>query len=765
MTIPPNKPTETQLPPKATASEKEGSKEVSRRVFLQMFGLSAAGLVLAVHFGELPAWAEEPAAPPGLPLTPNAYLRIGHDGKITFIAPRADMGQGIHTSTAQLVAEELDVDPADFKIEHAPPNDPVYGIPSGVQLTGGSSSIAGLWLPMRQVGAITRSMLVAAAAKEWNVNPATLRTEKGVVYHDAGKRQAAYGGLVDAVAKMNLPKADVPPRYFFLFDGNTPPTEVRHGFKLKDPKDFKVIGKSIPRIEAPEKVKGAPLYAIDVHLPNMLVATIKASPVFGGKLKSVNDAKAMKIKGVQKVVKLENAVAAVADHFWAAKQGLQALEISWDEGPHAHVSNADVVRDLVKAAESEGLVIRNEGDAAEGLKGAAKRIEATYELPFLAHATMEPMNCTVHVRPDHCEVWIGTQTPSITQIVAAKVTGLKPEQVTVHNHWLGGGFGRRLEMDVLVQTILIAKNFDRPVKLVWTREEDIQHDLYRPYYYDKVSGGVDKNGKIVAWTHRLVGSSVVARYAPGLILEDKIDPDAMDGIRQYPYDLQNVKVDYVAKEPPGVPTGFWRGVSVGHNAFVQESFIDELAHAAGKDPVEFRRQHLSKDKRAKTVLERVAKEAGWGKPMPAGKGRGIAVSRVWGSYLGMVAEVSVSKAGDVRVERVLCAVDCGTAINPGHVKSQIEGGIIFGLAPVLLDAITIQNGRVEQSNFHDYRMIRMSDTPDIEVFVIDSGEAPSGIGETGTAMVVPAVTNAIFAATGKRLRKIPVKPEELRRTV
>ncbi|NKE70796.1 xanthine dehydrogenase family protein molybdopterin-binding subunit [Nitrospiraceae bacterium HYJII51-Mn-bac16s-1-B09] len=765
MTIPPNKPTETQSPPKATASEKEGSKEVSRRVFLQMFGLSAAGLVLAVHFGELPAWAEEPAAPPGLPLTPNAYLRIGRDGKITFIAPRADMGQGIHTSTAQLVAEELDVDPADFKIEHAPPNDPVYGIPSGVQLTGASSSIAGLWLPMRQVGAITRSMLVAAAAKEWKVNPATLRTEKGVVYHDAGKRQAAYGGLVDAVAKMDPPKADVPPRYFFLFDGNTPPTEVRHGVKLKDPKDFKVIGKSIPRIEATEKVKGAPLYGIDVRLPGMLVATVKASPVFGGKLKSVNDAKAMKIKGVQKVVKLENAVAVVADHFWAAKQGLQALEITWDEGPHANVSNADIVRDLAKAAESEGLVIRNEGDPAKGLKGAAKRIDATYELPFLAHATMEPMNCTVHVRPDHCEVWTGTQTPSITQIVAAQVTGLKPEQVTVHNHWLGGGFGRRLEMDVLVQAILIAKNFDRPVKLVWTREEDIQHDLYRPYYYDKVSAGVDKNGKIVGWTHRLVGSSVVARYAPVLILEDKIDPDAMDGVRQYPYDLQNVKVDYVAKEPPGVPTGFWRGVSVGHNTFVQESLMDELAHAAGKDPVEFRKQHLSKDKRAKAVLERVAKEAGWGKPMPAGKGRGIAVSRVWGSYLGMVAEVSVSKAGDVRVERVLCAVDCGIAINPGHVKSQIEGGIIFGLAPVFLDAITIKNGRVEQSNFHDYRLIRMSDTPDIEVFVIDSGEAPSGIGETGTAMVVPAVTNAIFAATGKRLRKIPVKPEELRRTV
>ncbi|MBI3803076.1 MAG: xanthine dehydrogenase family protein molybdopterin-binding subunit [Nitrospirae bacterium] len=763
--MPPKKPTETPLPKIATLLESQVSKEVSRRTFLQMFGLSAAGLVLAVHFGELPAWAEEKGPPPGLPLTPNAYLKVGRDGKITFIGPRADMGQGIHTSTAQLVAEELDVDPADFKIEHAPPNDPVYGIPSGVQLTGASSSIAGLWLPMRQVGAITRSMFVAAAAKEWNVNPTALRTEKGVVYHDASKRKISYGELVDAVAKIDPPKADVPPRYFFLFDGNTPPTEVRSGVKLKDPKDFKVIGKSIPRIEALEKVQGAPIYAIDVHLPNMLVGTVKASPVFGGKLKSVNDAKALGIKGVQKVVKLENAVAVVGDHFWAAKKGLEALEISWDEGAHAKVSNADVVHDLIKAAESEGLVIRNEGDAAKGFKEATKRVDATYELPFLAHATMEPMNCTVHIRPDSCEVWVGTQTPSITQAVVAQVAGLKPEKVTIHNHWLGGGFGRRLEMDFIVQTVLIAKNFDRPVKIVWTREEDIQHDLYRPYYYDKVSGGVDKSGNIVAWTHRLVGSSVVGRYAPVLIGPDKIDPDAMDGVRQYPYDLQNVKVDYVAKEPPGVPTGFWRGVSVGHNTFVMESFIDELAHAAGKDPVAFRKQHLSKDKRAQAVLERIAKEAGWGRSMPAGKGRGIAVSRVWGSYLGMVAEVSVSKAGDVRVERVLCAVDCGTAINPGHVKGQIESGIIFGLAPVLLDAITIKNGRVEQSNFNDYRLIRMSDAPKIEVFVMDSKEAPSGIGETGTAMVVPAVVNAIFAATGKRVRKIPVKAEELRTTV
>jgi len=689
-------------------------------------------------------------------------LKVGRDGAITFIVPRVDMGQGIYTSTAQLVAEELDVDPADFKLEHAPPNDPVYGIPSGVQLTGASSSIAGLWLPMRQVGAITRSMFIAAAAKEWNVNPSTLRTEKGMIYHDASRRKVGYGELVDAVAKIDPPKANVPPRYFFLFDGDTPPTEVRSGVALKDPKEFRVIGKSIRRIEGVEKVHGAPIYGIDVRLPNMLVGTVKASPVFGGKLKSVNDAKALGIKGVRKVVKLDNAVAVVGDHFWAAKQGLEALAIAWDEGPHAKVNTDEIVRDLVKASESEGLIIRKEGDASKGLGAAFKRLDAVYEAPLLAHATMEPINCTVHVRPDGCEVWVGTQTPSIAQAVVAQVSGLTADQVTIHNHYLGGGFGRRLEMDFIVQAVLIAKNFDRPVKIVWTREEDIQHDLYRPYYYDRVSGGLDKNGNIIAWTHRLVGSSVVARYAPVLIKADKIDPDAMDGVRQLPYDLRNMTADYVAKEPPGVPTGFWRGVSVTHNIFVIESFIDELAHAAGKDPVRFRQEHLSKDKRARAVIEKVAKEAGWGKPLPAGRGRGIAMGHVWGSYLGMVAEVSVSKAGEVRVDRVLCAVDCGTSINPGHVKGQIEGGIIFGLAPVLRDAITIENGRVQQSNFNDYRVIRMSEAPKIDVFVVDSGEPPTGIGETGTALTAPAVLNAIFAATGKRLRKYPVRSEALR---
>ena len=763
MTIPPKKPTETRPPQNAIPSEGVLSSGVSRRAFLQMLGLSTAGLVLAVHFGELPAWAEEKAPPDGNPLKPHAYLQVGRDGKITFIVPRVDMGQGVYTSTAQLVAEELDVDPADFKLEHAPPNDPVYGIPSGVQITGGSTSIAGLWLPMRQVGAITRAMFVAAAAKEWKVNPATCRTENGVVCHDASKRKMAYGELVDAVAKGDPPKADVPRRYFFLFNGSEPATEVRSGARLKDRKDFKIIGQSIHRLDGPEKVHGAPLYSIDVRLPDMLVGTVKACPVFGGKLKSMNDSKTLGIKGVHKVVKLENAVAVIGDHFWAVKQGLEALAIAWDEGPHAQVSTADIVRDLAKAVESEGLVIRKEGNAAEGLKEAARRVDAIYETPFLAHATMEPMNCTVHVRPDGCEVWVGSQAPSIAQAVVAQVSGLPADKVTIHNHYLGGGFGRRLEMDFIIQAVLIAKNFDRPVKIVWTRKEDIQHDLYRPCYYDRISAGLDPGGNIVAWTHRYAGSSVTARYAPVLIGPDKLDPDAIDGIRQLPYHLGSVLVDYVAKEPAGVPTGYWRGVGVTHNIFVMESFIDELAHAAGKDPVEFRKQHLSKDRRAQAVLEKVAKEAGWGKPLPAGKGRGVAVGHVWGSYLGMVAEVSVSKTGDVRVDRVLCAVDCGTSINPGHVKAQIEGGILFGLAPVLRDVVTIQNGRVKQSNFHDYRVMRMSDSPRIEVFVVDSGEAPSGIGETGTALTAPTVANAIFAATGKRVRSLPFKPEELKR--
>lgn len=740
---------------------KEGG--ISRRAFLQFFGISAAGLVLSVHFGPLPAEAKEKKKPEGDELRAEAFVQVGRDGKVTLFVPRVEMGQAVYTAIIQLVAEELDVDPNRFVLEHAPPNDAVYGLPSGGQITGGSTTIRGLWIPMRQVGALTRALFVSAAAEQWDVEPKACRTDNGVVFHDRSGRKIAYGALIDLIGNRVPERIRVPRRPFFDVSGNDrmEPADLQSPVPLKDRKKFKVIGKSIPRADGAEKVRGETLFGIDVRVPDMLVGTVMASPVFMGTLSSVDDSKARKIEGVRQIVKLDDAVAVIGDHFWAAKQGLQALMVSWDEGAHANVSNSDVVSGLSLAADLQGLLARKEGNIEKGLSRAARRIDAVYEVPFLAHAPMEPPNCTVHVKKESCEVWVGTQVPAMAQRAVAEVTGLSAEKVTVHNHYLGGGFGRRLEVDFIRQAAKIAMKVDRPVKIVWTREEDIQQDLYRPYYYDRISAGLDKSGNIVAWNHRIVGSSVTARYLPGELSPDGLDFDAIDGAGQMPYRIPNIFIDYVRAEPPGVPTGYWRGVGATHNVFVIESFVDELARASGEDPFEFRRRHLSMAPRAKAVLERVAKESGWAKPLPARKGRGIAVGHVFGSWLAQMAEVSVSDRGDIRVERVLCAVDCGICVNPGHVKAQIESGILFGLGPVILDAITIEKGRVQQSNFHDYRVVRMSDAPKIDIFLVDSGAAPGGIGETSTTLIAPAVANAVFMATGKRIRKLPMEKKDL----
>jgi len=460
---------------------------------------------------------------------------------------------------------------------------------------------------------------------------------------------------------------------------------------------------------------------------------------------------------VRQIVRLDDLVAVVGDHMWAAKQGLAALVIGWDDGPNAKVSTADVVRGLDAASQEAGVVARKQGDAAAAIAGAARKLEAVYQVPFLAHATMEPVNCTVHVRKDGCEVWTGSQVLGRVQATAAQVTGFPLEKVVVHNHLLGGGFGRRLEVDFETKAVRIAKEVEGPVKVVWTREEDIQHDVYRPYYYDRIAAGLSPQGRPVAWTHRLLGPSILARWAPPAF-KDGLAGDATDGAIQLIYDIPAIQVEYLRHEEPVLSTGFWRGVGVTHNNFVIESFMDELAAAAKTDPVEYRRALLGQAPRARAVLDLAAKQAGWGRALPAGRGRGVSLLySAWNTYLAQVAEVEVSKAGEVRVHRIVCAVDCGTIVNPDIVKAQIEGGVVFGISGALWGEITLKNGRVEQSNFHNYRVLRMSEAPAIEVHLVRNNEAPGGIGEPGTSVTGPALANAVFAATGKRLRALPLE--------
>jgi isoquinoline 1-oxidoreductase beta subunit len=485
------------------------------------------------------------------------------------------------------------------------------------------------------------------------------------------------------------------------------------------------------------------------------IATLTQSPVFGGRVKSVDDAAAKAVKGVRQVVRLDDAVAVVADHMGAAKKGLAALVIEWDDGPHAKLGTQTIVDELEKATLKSGAVAQDIGNTEKALASAATKVDATYQVPFLAHATMEPMNCTAHVRKDGCEIWVGNQALARAQATAAKTTGLPLDKVVVHNHLIGGGFGRRLEVDGVTRAVQIAMQVDGPVKVVWTREEDIQHDMYRPCFFDRMSAGLDDKGMPVAWNHRFAGSSIIARWLPPAF-NNGLDPDTTEGAIDLVYGLPNLHVEYLRVEPPGIPTAFWRSVGPSHNVFVTESFVDELAAAAKRDPVAYRRALLDKAPRAKAVLELAAEKAGWGQPLPERVGRGVSVQFVFATYLAQVAEVEVSRDGAVRVRRVVCAVDCGTVVNPDTVRAQIQSAIIFGVTAALHGKITLKGGRVEQSNFHDYLMLRMNEAPAIEVYIVNSAEAPGGMGEAGTSAIAPGVTNAIYAATGKRIRKLPV---------
>ena len=706
---------------------------VSRREFVSVLTAAGGSLLLGYRVGEGQRVASVASAPG---FAPNAFIRIATDGSITLFMPQAEMGQGTHTSMSMLLAEELEVAPEQVRLEHAPP-DKLYANPFfGEQMTGASSSVRAFYEPLRRAGATARVVLVAAAAASWNVDPASCRAREGVVTHTPTGRTLSYGALAAKAATVPVPDK----------------------IALKDPKDFTLIGTPAKRPDTPSKVNGTAQYGIDVRLPGMLIATVAASPVLGGKVAGLDDEKAKAVPGVRQIVQLDDAVAVVADHMWAAKQGSAALEIRWEDGPNAKVSTADVVEGLAKASETAGVTARKDGDPASALAGAAKKVEAVYESPFLAHATMEPMNCTVHVRRDGCEVWTGSQVLSRARAAAAKVTGLPLEKVVVHNHFLGGGFGRRLEVDYVTQAVRIAKQVDAPVKVVWTREEDVQHDVYRPYYYDRFAAGLDAHGNPVVWSHRIVGPSIMARFLPPGF-KDGIDIDAVDGAVQLLYDIPAIQIEYVRHEEPVLNTGFWRGVGVTHNNFVVESFIDELAAVSKQDPVAFRRALLRKSPRALTVLELAAKEAGWGKPVPRGRGRGVALLfSSWGTYLAQVAEVEVTGSSDVRVRRIVCAVDCGQVVNPDIVKAQIESGVVYGISGALWGEVTLNNGRVEQSNFNNYRVLRMNETPPIDVRLVRNSEAPGGIGEPGTSVTAAALANAVYAATGKRLRKLPLQP-------
>jgi isoquinoline 1-oxidoreductase beta subunit len=710
------------------------TRGVSRRSFLVAGSAAGGGLLLGFYLPQLIGAKAQIVTTEAF--SPNAFVRVGRHDNVILVMPQVEMGQGTYTSMSMLIAEELEVDLARVSLEAAPPDDRLYANPlAGFQVTGGSTSVMAMWEPLRRAGAAARVMLIAAAANDWNVDPLTCHAEKGEVIHPPTGQRLKYGALADAAAKLPVPNK----------------------VALKEPKDFTLIGTPAKRIDTPDKVNGKAVYGIDAIVPGMKIAAVAACPVFGGKLVDVDDSKAIAIKGVRQVVRLDDAVAVVGDHMWAAMQGLAALDVDWDDGPNANVSTASIVQQMEIASQKEGVVAKKKGDVAKGITDSARKVEAVYELPFLAHAAMEPMNCTVHVAADSCEIWVGNQVVSRAQATAAQVTGLPPEKVEVHNHLIGGGFGRRLDVDGITQAVAIAKQVDGPVKVVWSREEDIQHDVYKPYFFDRITAGLDADGTPIAWHHRITGSSVWARWLPPTF-KNGFDPDTIEGAEP-PYELPNILLDYVRHEPPGLTTGNWRGVGPTHNIFVVESFIDELAAAAKKDPVEYRRALLGKSPRVLGALNLAAEKAGWGQPLASGLGRGVSVQFAMGTYLSQIAEVEVSTDGEVSVRRVVCALDCGMVVNPDTIEAQIEGGIIFGISAALWGEITLKNGRVEQNNFNDYRVLRINETPLIEVHLVKSTEAPGGIGEPGTIGIAPAIANAVFAATGKRIRKLPIKDQ------
>jgi isoquinoline 1-oxidoreductase subunit beta len=702
----------------------------SRRTFLKVSAAAGGGLLLGLHLPSLARASADTDA-----FEPNAFVRIDPNGAVTAILPHTEVGQGIYTSALQLIGEELELGLDQMQIEAAPPDLKKYIDPLlGDQATGGSVSTRTDWLRLREAGAVARDMLVTAAAKKWTVDPLSCRAERGVIHHDESGRSVSYGDVASDAAQLAVP------------------TDV----KLKDPSQFRLIGKSVKRVDTPAKVNGAAIYGIDIIVPGMRFGTVAITPVKGGKLAGLDEAAGRHVPGVQDIIVNEarDAVGVIGDHMWAAKQGLEALNLKWEAGPNGDVTLGTIVGTMDRASRNKGVVAKNTGDAHAAIDGAAVQVSAIYQSPFLSHSPMEPLNCVLHIQPDHAELWVGTQVPVRAQKAVAAMTGLPQDKVTVYNQLMGGAFGRRLDIDSIEVAASIVKHVSYPVKLVWTREEDLRHDYYRPYYYDRVAAGLDADNNLVGRTHRVTGCSILARWAPSAF-KNGLDSDAVECAAETPYDVPAEYVDYVRDEPRAMNTSWWRGVGPTHNLFVVESFIDELAYAAKQDPVEFRRGLLKKNPRALAVLNLAAEKAGWGTPLPRGAGRGVELQFAFGTYLCCVLEVEVVPPGEINLRRAVVAVDCGMTVNPDTVQAQIQGGLILGLSTAMYNEITLTSGAIDQSNFHDYRAMRINEAPKIEVYQIRNGEKPGGIGETGTAAAAPALGNAIFAATGKRLRRPP----------
>jgi len=705
--------------------------DLNRREFVRTGLVAGAGLTLAIH---LPGCARPgDGAVATTPFKPNAWLRISTDGATTVIVDKSEMGQGVLTSLPQMIMEELDGDWSTVRIEQAPVGPEYVNLAYGIQATGGSSSVRSSMQALREAGAKARAMLVSAAAQEWGVEPSACHTENGYVIETTGRRRKSYGDLAEAAGAMPVPET----------------------VSLKDPKDFKLIGKPIKRLDLAGKVTGRAGFGIDVQEPGMLVAVVARCPTFGGSVKAYEDQAALAVPGVRHVVQIDSGIAVVADGYWPAMQGRQALEITWDRGAMAEVSSESIAATFVSLAGRSGVVARDDGDAKGALSRAARRIEAEYEVPYLAHATMEPMNCAASVTADQCTVWAPTQFQSGARTVGAQITGLPEEAIEVHTTLLGGGFGRRFEQDFVMEAIQLSKEIGAPVKVIWSREDDVGHDFYRPATYNRLAGGLDASGNPVAWTHRVVGPSIMTRFTAAFgPLPNGLDSTSVEGAADIPYGIPNIHCDWVQADV-GVPVGFWRSVGHSQNAFISECFIDELAGAAGRDPYEFRRALLAEAPRHRGVLELAATKAGWGTPLPAGRARGIAVAESFGSYVAEVAEVSLED-GKVRVHRVICAIDCGQHVNPDIIAAQMESGIVFGLTAALYGRISIENGSVQQGNFDDYQVLRLNEMPEVEVHILQSTEPPGGVGEPGTPPIVPAVVNALAALTGRRIRKLPI---------